>query len=358
MALLAMLTLPVLGQERGGVLTGTVTDQSKAVVPDVTVTVTNTATNRVFTTKTNDNGTFTAPDLEPGRYSVLFEKTGFAKFTVTDLQVLLGRTVRVDAAMQVGGLEQTVLVTGEARPDRHQPDLDRAQRDGRGIRPSAKGAHVPVARAGVALGQLGRNRRRLPGERRFRRGEPVQHRRRFDHQPDQRQEPPGAVFEILQEVQVKTGGIDAEFGGALGGVISAVTKSGGNAFHGDLYYYYSGNAISAAPVLRLFADPVSEKVAKHFQDTKQTDNSHEIGGSLGGYFIKNKLYFFTAFSPRWRDREGTYKYSNGAETATNHRDNTYHQMFNKLSWDPVSRIRTQLRPGCGRPASRWDFCRP
>ncbi len=71
-----------------------------------------------------------------------------------------------------------------------------------------------------------------------------------------------AVFEILQEVQVKTGGIDAEYGGALGGVISAVTKSGGNAFHGDLHYYYSGNALSAAPVLRLFADPVTEKTGQ------------------------------------------------------------------------------------------------
>ncbi len=124
------------------------------------------------------------------------------------------------------------------------------------------------------------------------------------------------MFEILQEVQVKTGGIDAEYGGALGGVISAVTKSGGNAFHGDLHYYYSGNALSAAPVLRLVADPVTEKIAKHIQDTKQTDNSHEIGGSLGGYFIKDKLYFFTAFSPRFRDRDGTYKFSNGAESAS------------------------------------------
>ena len=54
-----------------------------------------------------------------------------------------------------------------------------------------------------------------------------------------------AVFEYLQEVQVKTGGISAEYGGALGGVISAVTKSGGNAFHGEGHYYFSGDATSA-----------------------------------------------------------------------------------------------------------------
>ena len=50
------------------------------------------------------------------------------------------------------------------------------------------------------------------------------------------------MFEYLQEVQVKTGGISAEYGGALGGVISAVTKSGGNTFHGEGHYYFTGDA--------------------------------------------------------------------------------------------------------------------
>ena len=50
------------------------------------------------------------------------------------------------------------------------------------------------------------------------------------------------VFEYLQEVQVKTTGIAAEYGGALGGVISAVTKSGGNTFRGEAHYYYEGIA--------------------------------------------------------------------------------------------------------------------
>ena len=58
------------------------------------------------------------------------------------------------------------------------------------------------------------------------------------------------VFEYLQEVQVKTVGIPAEFGGALGGVISAVTKSGGNTFRGEGHYYYSGSGLSAGPVKR------------------------------------------------------------------------------------------------------------
>src|SRR4030095_12210905 len=64
-----------------------------------------------------------------------------------------------------------------------------------------------------------------------------------------------AVFEYLQEVQVKTGGINAEYGGALGGVVSAVTKSGGNQFHGEGHYYFTGAALSAGPFKRLQLDP-------------------------------------------------------------------------------------------------------
>ena len=67
------------------------------------------------------------------------------------------------------------------------------------------------------------------------------------------------VFEYLQEVQVKTVGIPAEYGGALGGVISAVTKSGGNAFHGEGHYYFSGSALSAGPVKRLVLSPVDDR---------------------------------------------------------------------------------------------------
>src|SRR5262249_44735521 len=69
-----------------------------------------------------------------------------------------------------------------------------------------------------------------------------------------------AAFEFLQEVQVKTGGTEAEFGGALGGVMSATTKSGGNEFHGDAHYYFTGNGLGAAPVKRLLS-PLTVGVA-------------------------------------------------------------------------------------------------
>ena len=81
------------GQERSGTLVGMVADQTKAAIPDVTVTVTNKATNRVFVAKTRGDGNYVATELEPGRYSVRFERTGFAKFEVPDVIVLVGETL-------------------------------------------------------------------------------------------------------------------------------------------------------------------------------------------------------------------------------------------------------------------------
>src|SRR4029077_1610647 len=86
-----------------------------------------------------------------------------------------------------------------------------------------------------------------------------------------------AVYEFLQEVEVKTSGLQAEYGGALGGTISAVTKSGGNAFHGEVHWYNSGSPFSALPNLRLEINPVDNISTQFFQDNKIKDHINEIG---------------------------------------------------------------------------------
>ncbi len=78
------------------------------------------------------------------------------------------------------------------------------------------------------------------------------------------------VFEYLQEVQVKTSGISAEYGGALGGVISAVTKSGGNVFRGEGHYYYEGSALAAAPVQAPGARAAAARRASFYVQDKES----------------------------------------------------------------------------------------
>ena len=114
LALALLTSVSLFGQERSGELNGVVKDATGAVVPNANVTITNKASSRVFNTKSGSDGTYIARELEPGRYSVLFEATGFSRFEAADVILLVGQRLRVDASLTVGGVEQTVQVTEQA----------------------------------------------------------------------------------------------------------------------------------------------------------------------------------------------------------------------------------------------------
>jgi outer membrane receptor protein involved in Fe transport len=138
------------------------------------------------------------------------------------------------------------------------------------------------------------------------------------------------VFEYLQEVQVKTSGISAEYGGALGGVVSAVTKSGGNVFRGETHYFYEGSGLAAAPVERLVLDPINETTAFYVQDREDPNTQQEFGGSLGGPIVRDRLYFFGAYSPRNERRTNDYTYIDGTNEIA--RNIWRQQAFGKLTF--------------------------
>src|SRR6185369_12648051 len=103
-------------QERFGTLTGKVTVQQGAAVPGVTVSTTNIATGEARLFVTDANGQYIAPDLNPGRYTVTFELTGFSKVERNDIAVVLGRTFELNAQMTIGSVTETVEVTAEVNP--------------------------------------------------------------------------------------------------------------------------------------------------------------------------------------------------------------------------------------------------
>src|ERR1700674_2244614 len=94
-----------------GNIAGTVSDQSSAVVPGVTVTLTDTATNTSRTTKTNDAGRYTFANVTPGKYNMTFAKEGFATTTVNAQEVKVGMSVTNNISLQVGGAAVRVEVT-------------------------------------------------------------------------------------------------------------------------------------------------------------------------------------------------------------------------------------------------------
>ena len=229
MAVALSVPADALAQERFGFLIGQITDQQNAPLPGATVTITD--------AQTQENTDPSRPMARDGialswrRAVTPCDSARQDSATLEDAEnvlVLSGATFELAGRLPIAAQTETVQVTSVKRPRSStrrstviahnvsaEEEFDRLP----------KGAVFQSIALTAPVGQLGRNRRRHPGQRRQRRRELVHGRRRRHQQPDQRQSRQNTVFEYLQEVQVKTGGIEAEYGGALGGVISAVTKS-------------------------------------------------------------------------------------------------------------------------------------
>jgi hypothetical protein len=333
---------PLFAQEKIGTVTGVVSDQSGAVIPGVTVTVTNKNTNRATTTVAGTDGIYFARGLEPGRYAVKFEQAGFSPVEFPDIILLVGQTLKIDAKMKVGGVETTVEVTDvsplidtQSTMVAHNVTAEEFSRMPKtrtfqSLANASPSVNVgDVVEGGIQINGASGSENQFNVDGLSTNSLIEGHSRQ------------NAAFEILQEVQVKTAGIEAEYGGALGGVISAVTRSGGNEFHGELHYYAAGNSIAASPVQRLLMDPVDLKTITYVQDTKDKNKTNEIGYSLGGYFIKDRLYFFSAASPRFQDRSRNYGTSDN-QTVTLTQNQNFWQAYNKVSVDVTANLRANV----------------
>jgi hypothetical protein len=115
--LCAVLTLaavsPVLAQQRGSI-SGKVEDQAGLALPGATVTITEQGTGFTRTAVTAENGAYLIPNLEPGTYTVTLEMPGFAALKQPDVAVTAGSAVTLEFKMQVAGLQEEVVVTGQS----------------------------------------------------------------------------------------------------------------------------------------------------------------------------------------------------------------------------------------------------
>ena len=326
------------GQENVVQISGTATDSSGAVVPGATVTATSLDSQRAATTRTGNDGVYILRNLSPYGYKVAFQAQGFSSLEYSDVTLILYRNLTINAPLAVATAQQEVVVT-EAAPlidltttqvghDVTSEEFNRMpkSRTFQSLVTSAPTATQGDLEGGIQVNgaSAGENNFVVDGI--------------TTSSLLQGQSRTNVSFEILDEVQVKTSGIEAQYGGATGGVISAVTKSGGNAFHGDIHYYFTGNGISAGPVQRLLMDPKDQLTVTYQQDNKQKNDQHEAGYSLGGYLIKNKIFFFSAASPRFQSRDVKYLTSD-SQTVTLHQDQTFYQAYNKISADITSRLR-------------------
>jgi outer membrane receptor protein involved in Fe transport len=266
-----------------GTLSGTVKDPDDLVVPGVTVTVTSPALQGVRTAVTDGNGNYSIPGLPPGTYEVEFQLQGMATITHRDAIVPLGGVATIDATMRIATLTEVVQVVAERSNVVTSPTAVTNLR-------SEEVASLPIGRTPFRLAET------APGV--------------TDNTPNVGQVTISGAFaydnvfmidgvdvndnlfgtahnvfieDAIEETQVLTSGISAEYGRFSGGVINLVTKRGGNNFSGGFRVNLTNPAWSKETPLEVS------------RGTNRVDDiSTFYEGTLGGPFLRDRLWFFTA----------------------------------------------------------------
>jgi hypothetical protein len=302
--LLLICSLTALAQSQTtGRIAGTVKDEKGAALPGAEVTVTNKATGEVRTVVADDSGNYIVPLLPPGEYSVSVTTNGFKKFITDSVRVALTETTTLDPSLEIGAVSESVIVN--AAPQLVQtegPQLGRVV-DSRTV------AELPLATRnftqilGLSPGaatylpdntSVGRNSQNISvnGARVTNNNFQING---IDANSMGTNSAPSLAVpapETIQEFKVQTSLYDATFGRSGGGNIQAVTKSGGNDFHGGAYGYLRNARFNANNPF-LIASGVARPVL-----TRKV-----FGGYLGGPIKKDKLFFFGSYQAT-RERNG------------------------------------------------------
>jgi Carboxypeptidase regulatory-like domain/TonB dependent receptor len=297
-----------------GNIAGTVTDNTGAAVPAATVVVTNTDTGVTRTTTTNNAGEYNAPFLLPGNYQVVIGGGGFSKINRKNLVLTVGQVLTVDAVLTVGATSTEIEVTSES------PILDTDKTEVSQTLGENFLENLPVASRNwsnfvlltpnvVQDGGSGLisfhgisglyNQNYVDGSN--------NNQMLFS---EARGRASGAPYvysvDSIKEFQAETSNYSVEFGQAAGGQVNAITKSGTNAYHGDLFYSLRYPTLNAL-------DPYNKYQALHnngnpFLLTQPIHQQQQFGGSVGGPIMKDRLFFF--FTYDGFRRVGRVLYSN------------------------------------------------
>lgn len=298
-ALLSWIGSPLDAQEFRGSVRGTVTDATGAVLPGVTVVVTNVETKVAQTAVTDGEGRYVVLYLNPGLYSVEAELSGFKKYLLKETRVGVGDAARVDVTLEPGGLEETVQVIAEVSLLNTSSGISGTTVDARQIAelPLGDGTAYMLTRLApgimdtsdlhfsrpadnanlggiVANGALGGNEFTIDGAPNMSNAKGVGF------------SPPS---DAISEFKVQTSAFDAQTGHTAGAVVNLALKSGTNALRGSASYFNRDDDRSATPLL-----------TRRANGTKPTREYNRYTGMLSGPIVRNKTFFMGSFE-RLRD---------------------------------------------------------
>ena len=231
----ALLSVPVFAQEQSGSIQGVVKDASGAVLPGATVEA-KTGAAGVATAVTDGQGIYRFPALAPGIYTITATLQGFTPVKVENVVVALGQLLTINHTLSIATLTEAVQVTGEspiidvkqnatfATVSKDVIDRIPKGRDFTSVIAMSPGSNIENRAGGVSIGGASGSENRFIVD--------------GIDTTNLQNGSSGKTFvtDFLDEVQVKTSGYNAEFPGATGGVVNAVTKSGTNVFHGTVRY--------------------------------------------------------------------------------------------------------------------------
>ena len=296
-------TSRIFAQGATGTISGTVVDANGAVVPGATATLTSQSTAQVRDVTTNDSGSFAFPLLPVGSYKLEVAAKGFKTVVANDVQVNITQTttlpIKLDAAVEGG----TVTITAE--PVLVQQESSQVGRviDERAIRqlplPTRNFQQLltlsPGASASVSNNtELGRGDAIITvnGQRTTSNNVRING---IDANSIGTNSTPNIAVpatDSLQEFIVQTSLYDASQGRNAGGSVEAITKSGGNDLHGNAYYFLRNKALNANDFFLNSAGRSKPELSRH-----------QLGGTLGGPIIKDRLFFFGSYQ-HTRERNG------------------------------------------------------
>jgi hypothetical protein len=339
-----LLAANLLAQENTGRILGTVTDETGAVVPDAKVVASSPTVPRGVQTTTDSDGNYTLLNVPIGIYEVTVTKNGFATFKASNVNVTLGSQFNLNPKLTVGQVTQLVEIVDSAvsldtTSSRTSTNITQQQFEGiaknrnfnsilalaPGVRSEIKGGNAGVGGYQVDGASGSENSYIIDGV----------------EVTDVRRGSLRANFAVpldfVQEVQVKSGGFEAEFGGATGGVVNVATRSGSNEYHGTAFFQWTNNGLNASDRGYWQRSSASAAVAEFMKPKEDDYRIYYPGGSIGGPLIRDRLFFFGSFSPELEKSERTINFTRGGSQTFTQDAKRYYGM-GRIDYNPFSKL--------------------
>jgi hypothetical protein len=382
---LVLAVAAIAGQQTNARIVGTITDAEGGPLPGVSVEATSPKLVGKATTVSDANGVFRLLNLMPGVYKITYVLGGFQTLVRDNISVSLEQTLDLKVAMQLGQINESITVTGQAplidvkntsKDLTMTKDVFQVLPKGRdfaslvtvipGVATESFAGGVDRAGASTRAGGISVDGASASENVFFVDG--VNTTNLEDGTMSQK-----VNFDFIDEVQVKASGYQAEYGGSLGGVVNVVTRSGGNELHGDLIGYFSGSALSGTQRPILQVNPLDNHIAEYvnyqYQNGKEKEAILEGGLNLGGAMFKDRLWFFGTLMPVQRNRTRPITFVVDGSRADFDRKDTEMNFSGKLTAQPFANLRVAAsfinnfwryrgglptNDGAGDPALEWS----